>query len=213
MSDLVKGSDGLLRPAWASADDLQRDYYDHEWGNPVRSESGVFERLALEGFQSGLSWAVVLRKRPRFREVFHNFDVDAVAAFTEDDVVRLLADPGIIRNRAKIEATIGNAQRTIDLRADGGLAALVWSYEPAEQPAPRAQSDIGLRPEAVALAQTLKKRGFRYVGPTTMQALLEAIGVLNHHLVGSHRRPDEPPGGPSGTPHAQERSQVGCGER
>lgn len=190
MNDLVMGSDGLLRPAWADADELQRDYYDHEWGNPVTSESGVFERLALEGFQSGLSWAVVLRKRPRFRDAFADFDVDAVAAFDEDDVTRLLADPGIIRNRAKIEATIGNAQRTIDLREEGGLSALVWSFEPADQPEPRTLADIGLRPEAIELARTLKKRGFRFVGPTTMQALLEAIGVLNHHLVGSHRRAD-----------------------
>lgn len=183
------GSDGLMRPRWADVDDLHRDYYDNEWGNPVTDEAGVFERLSLEGFQSGLSWAVILRKRPRFRAVFHGFDVDAVAAMTSDDVEQLLADDGIVRNRAKIKATISNANRTIELRPEGGLADLVWSYRPQVQPQPRSNAEVTLLPEAAALAKDLHKRGFRFVGPTTAQALMEAIGVVNHHLVGSHRRP------------------------
>lgn len=190
MSDLVICDDGLARPTWAVVDTLHRDYYDNEWGNPVRDEAGVFERLALEGFQSGLSWAVVLRKRERFREVFHGFDVDTVAAFTDADVDRLLADPGIVRNRMKVLATINNAGRTQELRADGGLPALVWSFEPDDQPAPRSFADVGVRPESVELAKELKRRGFSFVGPVTVQAMLEAIGVVNHHLVGSHRRPE-----------------------
>lgn len=191
MSDLVRGADGLLRPRWADADDLHRDYYDHEWGNPVRDERGVFERLSLEGFQAGLSWSLILRRRPRFREVFRGFDVDRVAAFTAADVERLMDDAGIVRNRAKIEATINNAQRAIELRPDGGLQTLVWSYRPVTQPRPRSLADIKLRPEAQALAKDLRERGFRFVGPTTTQAMMEAIGILNHHLVGSHRRPEE----------------------
>lgn len=191
MTDLVMGADGLVRPTWADTDELHRDYYDNEWGNPVTDEAGVFERLSLEGFQSGLSWSLILRRRPRFREVFRGFVLDEVAAFTTADVERLMADEGIVRNRAKIEATINNANRAIELRPEGGLAHLVWSYRPVVQPAPRSMAEVELRPEAVALAKDLRKRGFKFVGPTTMQALLEAIGVLNHHLVGSHRRPDE----------------------
>ncbi len=128
--------------------------------------------------------------QPAFREVFHGFDVDAVAKFGDADVARLLADERIIRNRSKIEATINNAQRTQELRPDGGLHELVWSFEPEVQPRPRSHDEIGIRDEAVALAKALKKRGFKFVGPTTMQALCEAIGVFNHHLIGSHRRPE-----------------------
>lgn len=191
MTDLVMGADGLVRPTWADTDELHRDYYDNEWGNPVTDEAGVFERLSLEGFQSGLSWSLILRRRPRFREAFKGFVLDEVAAFTMADVERLMADEGIVRNRAKIEATINNANRAIELRPEGGLAHVVWSYRPVVQPAPRSMAEVELRPEAVALAKDLRKRGFKFVGPTTMQALLEAIGVLNHHLVGSHRRPAE----------------------
>ena len=190
-SDLVRGADGLVRPRWADVDDVHRDYYDNEWGNPVTDENGVFERLSLEGFQAGLSWSLILRRRPRFREAFQGFDVDRVAAFTDTDVERLLDDPGIVRNRAKIEATINNAQRAIELRPDGGLQKLVWSYRPANQPRPKSLADIELRPEAQALAKDLRRRGFRFVGPTTTQAMMEAIGIINHHLVGSHRRPEE----------------------
>ncbi len=189
MGDLVTGADGLRRPVWAEVDQLHRDYYDNEWGNQVRDEQGLFERMSLEAFQSGLSWAVILRKRDRFREVFIGFDPDAVAEFDEAKVTELLADAGIVRNRAKIEATINNAKCVIDLRSEGGLAELIWSAEPQEQPRPVSYADVDLRPESIALAKRLKKAGFKFVGPTTVQAMLEAAGVLNHHLVGSHRRP------------------------
>lgn len=189
MSDLVTGVDGLLRPAWADVDQLHRDYYDNEWGNPVTDETGVFERLSLEAFQAGLSWSLILRRRPRFRELFCGFEVDRVAAFDQSDVDRLLTESGIIRNRAKIEATIRNASKTIVLRDQGGLVDLVWSYRPKVQPRPRSMSEIKIRPEALALATDLRKRGFSFVGPTTMQSLMEAIGIINHHLIGSHRRP------------------------
>ena len=189
--DLVTGDDGLARPAWAATDPLLREYYDTEWGMPVRDERGVFERLSLEAFQSGLSWATILRKRPAFRDAFAGFDPDAVAGFGEADVDRLLADARIIRNRAKVLATITNARATVRLRdtVDGGLAGLVWSYRPESTPRPHRFADIPTQSEqSVALAGDLKRRGFRFVGPTTMYALMEAIGIIDTHLVGSHRR-------------------------
>ncbi|WP_309082417.1 DNA-3-methyladenine glycosylase I [Zhihengliuella sp.] len=186
---LVVGADGLARPAWASRDPLLRDYYDTEWGLPVRDEQGVYERLTLEAFQSGLSWATILRKRPAFREAFAGFDPDAVAAFGAEDVDRLLQDERIVRNRRKIEAAITNARATIALRADGGLAAFVWSFQPETTPEPRTWLEVPSRSEeSVALSKALKKRGFSFVGPTTMFALMEAIGIVDTHLVGSHRR-------------------------
>ena len=191
--DLHIGEDGLARPAWAAVHDDLREYYDTEWGMPVRDERGVFERLALEGFQSGLSWATILRRREGFRRAFDGFDVDAVAAFGPRDVERLLADEGIIRHRGKIEATIGNARATIALRDEHGpgstLADLVWSYRPARTPVPRTAAEVPTTStESVALAADLKRRGFRFVGPTTMFALMEALGVVDTHLIGSHRR-------------------------
>ena len=189
--DLVMGDDGLARPAWAATDPLLREYYDTEWGMPVRDERGVFERLSLEAFQSGLSWATILRKRPAFRDAFAGFDPDAVAGFGEADVDRLLADARIVRNRAKVLATITNARATVRLRdtVDGGLAGLVWSYRPESTPRPHRFADIPTQSEqSVALAGDLKRRGFRFVGPTTMYALMEAIGIIDTHLVGSHRR-------------------------
>ena len=189
MSDVVIGGDGLARPAWASVDPLLRDYYDTEWGMPVRDEQGLFERLSLEAFQSGLSWATILRKRPAFRAAFDGFDPDRVAAYDDGDVGRLLGDAGIVRNRRKVEATIANAAATIALRPDGGLAELVWSFQPEKTPAPRQHEDIPTTsPESVALARELKRRGFRHVGPTTMFALMEAVGIVDTHLVDSHRR-------------------------
>lgn len=189
MSDLVVGEDGLARPSWASHDPLLRAYYDTEWGMPVRDERGVFERLCLEAFQSGLSWATILRKRPAFRTAFDDFDPDLVSAYDDRDVTRLLADPGIVRNRRKIEATITNARATVALRADGGLADLVWSFRPARTPAPRTAAEVPTTsPESVALAAELKRRGFAHVGPTTMFALMEALGIVDTHLLGSHRR-------------------------
>ena len=189
--DLVMGDDGLARPAWAATDPLLREYYDTEWGMPVRDERGVFERVSLEAFQSGLSWATILRKRPAFRDAFAGFDPNAVAGFGEADVDRLLADARIVRNRAKVLATITNARATVRLRdtVDGGLAGLVWSYRPESTPRPHRFADIPTQSEqSVALAGDLKRRGFRFVGPTTMHALMEAIGIIDTHLVGSHRR-------------------------
>lgn len=191
--DLVVGDDGLARPVWAAADPLLREYYDTEWGMPVRDERGVFERLSLEAFQSGLSWATILRKRPAFRDAFSGFDPEAVAGFREADVARLLADARIVRNRAKILATIGNARATLHLRESGdvagGLAGLVWSFQPETTPRPHRLSDIPTQsPQSAALSRELKRRGFRFVGPTTMHALMEAIGIIDTHLVGSHRR-------------------------
>lgn len=189
LSGTVVGEDGLARPAWASADSLLREYYDTEWGMPVRDEQGLFERISLEGFQAGLSWVTVLRKRPAFREAFAGFDPDVVAAFTEDDVDRLMLNEGIIRNRAKIRATIRNAEATVALRDEGGLADFVWSFKPEATPAPRTLDEIpASSPESVALSKALRRKGFSFVGPTTMYALMEAVGIIDTHLVDSHRR-------------------------
>lgn len=186
---LVTGEDGLARPSWASVDTLMREYYDTEWGMPVTDEQGLYERISLEGFQAGLSWATILRKRPAFRAAFADFDPEAVALFTQDDVERLMLDAGIVRNRAKINAAITNAKATLALREEGGLVEFVWSFQPAETPAPRSYADIpSSSPESVTLSKALRKKGFAFVGPTTMFALMEAIGIIDTHLVGSHRR-------------------------
>ncbi len=186
---VVAGADGLLRTPWALSDPLLQAYYDQEWGMPVRDEQGLFERLSLEAFQSGLSWLTILRKRERFRQAFRGFDPESVARFTEADVERLMADTGIIRNRAKILATIQNARATLDLRGQGGLPELVWSFKPAVTPAPRTVAEVPTTSEAsTALSKALRQRGFGFVGPTTMHALMEAIGMVDTHLVGSHRR-------------------------
>lgn len=181
--------DGLRRPPWAARDPLLREYYDTEWGMPVRGEAELFERLVLEGFQSGLSWATILRKRPAFREAFGGFDPEAVAAFGEDDVARLMDDARIVRNRRKIDAAITNAKATVALRADGGLEELIWSFRPERTPEPRTLAEVpSTSPESEALARELKRRGFAFVGPVTMFALMEAVGVVDTHLVDSHRR-------------------------
>ena len=188
-SGLVVGEDGLARPGWASVDPLLREYYDTEWGMPVRDERGVFERLSLEAFQAGLSWATILRKREAFRRAFDYFDVDRVATYDGSDVDRLMADAGIVRNKRKVEATIANAIATLRLREEGGLADLVWSFAPESTPEPRSLAEVPTSsPESVALSRELKRRGFAFVGPTTMFALMEAIGVVDTHIVGSHRR-------------------------
>lgn len=185
---VVIGDDGLARPAWA-ADGLLREYYDTEWGVPIRDEQGLFERVALEGFQAGLSWATVLRKRPAFRSAFAQFDPDVISGFDDADVERLMGDAGIIRNRQKIEATVSNARATIALREDGGLVRLIWSFQPENTPAPRTMSEVAATsPESVALSKELRRRGFKFVGPTTMYALMQAVGIVDDHLVGSHRR-------------------------
>ena len=186
---VLVGEDGLARPAWASADPLLRDYYDTEWGLPVRDEQGLYERICLEGFQAGLSWATILRKRPAFRAAFAGFSPDAVALFTDADVERLMQDAGIVRNRLKIRASINNARATLALRQDGGLVDFVWQFQPAATPHPAVHADIPTQSaESIALSKALRKRGFSFVGPTTMFALMEAIGMVDTHLVGSHRR-------------------------
>jgi DNA-3-methyladenine glycosylase I len=185
----VVGADGLARPSWASVDPLLMDYYDTEWGMPIRDERGLYERICLEGFQSGLSWATILRKRPNFRAAFADFDPDVVATFTDVDVERLLGDAGIIRHRGKIQATITNARATIALREDGGLVDFVWSFQPADTPRPNDHSDVPtVSDESKALSKALRRRGFAFVGPTTMYALMEAVGIVDTHLLGSHRR-------------------------
>ncbi|RYG77771.1 DNA-3-methyladenine glycosylase I [Yimella sp. RIT 621] len=186
---IVIGEDGLARPAWASVDPMLRDYYDTEWGMPVRDEQGMYERISLEAFQAGLSWATILRKRPAFRAAFDGFDPERVARYGEAEIDRLMADAGIVRNRAKILAAITNANATIRLRDKGGLAEFVWSFQPSETPAPRTFAEIPSKsPESLALSKALRKEGFAFVGPTTMYALMEAIGIIDTHLVGSHRR-------------------------
>ncbi len=189
MSDLIVGDDGLARPRWASTDPLLRAYYDTEWGMPVRDERGLFERLSLEAFQSGLSWATILRKRPAFRLAFADFDPDVVAQYGDEDVARLLQDASIVRNRAKILATIANARATVALRSEGGLPELVWSFRPEATPMPTSYAEVpSTSDESRALARALKARGFRFVGPTTAFALMEAVGIVDTHLAGSHRR-------------------------
>jgi DNA-3-methyladenine glycosylase I len=186
---VVVGPDGLARPTWAASDALMRDYYDHEWGMPVTDERGLFERLSLEAFQSGLSWATILRKRPAFRDAFAEFDPEIVATYGDSDVERLLLDASIVRNRAKILATINNAKATLELRSEGGLVDLVWSHRPNVTPAPQSLIDIPSQSvESVQLSKTLRKKGFSFVGPTTMFALMEAIGMVDTHLIDSHRR-------------------------
>lgn len=188
-SDLIIGSDGLARPAWAATTDLLRHYYDTEWGMPVRDEQGLFERLSLEAFQAGLSWELVLRKREGFRAAFAGFDPERVAEFGEGDVEKLLENPEIIRNRRKIEAVIRNARAVLELREDGGLVDLIWSHQPAENLAPETLADIPSRsPESEALSKALKKAGLTFVGPVMCFALMEAIGMVDTHLLGSHRR-------------------------
>ncbi len=203
--DLIVGEDGLARPPWAAGAGvdgaLLREYYDTEWGMPVTDERGLFERLSLEAFQSGLSWATILRKREAFRAAFDGFDPDRVAGYDDGDRERLLADAAIVRNRAKIEATIRNAAATVSLRDEGGLPRLVWSFRPDRTPAPRTVEEVPTTsPESVAMATALKARGFSFVGPTTAFALMEAVGIVDTHLVGSHRRGSSGLWRPDGTP-------------
>ncbi|MFE4538759.1 DNA-3-methyladenine glycosylase I [Streptomyces scopuliridis] len=186
---VVVGDDGLARPAWASTDPMLRQYYDTEWGMPVRDEHGLYERISLEAFQAGLSWATILRKRPAFRTAFDDFDPDRVAGYGEADVERLMADAGIVRNRAKILAAVANARATIRLRERGGLVEFVWRFKPLDTPKPHTFAEIPtISPESRALSEALRAQGFAFVGPTTMHALMEAIGIIDTHLLGSHRR-------------------------
>jgi DNA-3-methyladenine glycosylase I len=188
--DVVVGEDGVARCPWAVAPPVYAHYHDTEWGVPLHGEAALFERITLEAFQSGLSWLTILRKREAFRAAFASFDPEAVAAFSDADIERLMADAGIVRNRRKIEATIANARATLALREAGGLDALVWSHRPAvAPPAPRTIADVpAVTPESTALAKALKARGFVFFGPTTAYALMQAVGMVDDHLPGCHRR-------------------------
>jgi len=175
-----------VRRCWETNEPIYLAYHDEEWGRPVRDERGLYERLCLEGFQSGLSWLTILRKREGFRRAFAGFDPDAVARFGLRDVDRLLKDEGIVRHRGKIEAAIANARATVTLR-DGGtpLHELVWSFAPAKHRAPRRHADWqATTPESASLAKALRRAGFRFVGPTTAYAAMQACGVVNDHLAG-----------------------------
>ncbi|MFI6769819.1 DNA-3-methyladenine glycosylase I [Streptomyces sp. NPDC050355] len=193
MSGVVTEPDGLARCPWGMASEKMADYrayHDTEWGLPVHGDDALFERMTLEAFQSGLSWITILRRRPGFRAAFAGFRIAEVARFTEADAERLLADPGIIRNRAKIAATINNAQVAAEL-SGGELDELIWSYAPdrAGRPVPRTLADVEpVTPESKALAKELKKRGFRFVGPTTAYAMMQACGLVNDHLAACHVR-------------------------
>jgi DNA-3-methyladenine glycosylase I len=179
----VPADPDLPRCGWATSAPEYLGYHDDEWGVALHGESALFERLSLEAFQSGLSWLVILRKRPAFRAAFAGFDVDAVAGFDDADVARLHADAGIVRNRAKIEATIANA-RAIRANVPEGLDALLWSFAPGPDRArPRTPADVpATSPESIALAKELKRRGFRFVGPTTAYALMQATGMVDDHI-------------------------------
>ncbi|MBD9702474.1 MULTISPECIES: DNA-3-methyladenine glycosylase I [Streptomyces] len=186
MSDgtALPGSDGALRCPWALSTEDYVAYHDEEWGRPVHGDDALYERLCLEAFQSGLSWITILRRREGFRAAFAGFEIASVALFTEADQERLLADPGIIRNRAKIEATVANA-RELSTWTAGELDELIWSHapDPATRPAPRTLADVpAVTPESTALSKALKKRGIRFVGPTTAYALMQACGLVNDHL-------------------------------
>ena len=188
MTAAVIGDDGIARCPWGS-NAVLRAYHDDEWGRPVVGEAALFERLCLEGAQAGLSWLTILNKRDGYRKAFNAFDVDKVARLTDASLEKLLLDPGIVRNRAKIESVRRNARATIDLRADGGLEAFVESFAPRSTPRPRTTSALPTTsPESVALSKALKKRGFSFVGPTTMFALFEATGIVDTHLLGCFRR-------------------------
>lgn len=175
-------TEAKTRCPWADGgSELYRDYHDQEWGRPLRGRTALFERMTLEAFQSGLSWLIILRKRDNFRRAFAGFDIETVARFTDRDVARLLADAGIVRNRAKVEATIVNAQVAADL--DGDLSDLLWSFAPPPRPRPAIISDVPAQtPESKAMAKELKKRGFRFVGPTTAYALMQATGMVDDHV-------------------------------
>lgn len=216
---LVSCEDGLVRPTWAASDPLLRDYYDTEWGSPVTSEQGVFERLVLESFQSGLSWSTILKKREAFRTAFASFIPEAVAAFTDKDRERLMQDAGIVRNKRKIDAAITNAQAVIALRsaltaeADAHragrteeaplaqllrtrqpyprhLGELVWLYQPSQHPLPKNAGEVPAQTEeSRALSAELKRRGFVFFGPVTALALMSAIGITNTDIIGAWKRP------------------------
>lgn len=186
MTDVVVGDDGRPRCGWCGAEPLYVAYHDDEWGRPVTDDRRLFEKLCLEGFQAGLSWITILRKRPAFRAAFADFDMDAVASFTERDVERLLGDAGIVRHRGKITAAIGNARCALDLIAElGSLSDHVWSFAPPAdgRPVPIRLADVAATsPGSVALSRDLKARGWRFVGPTTVYAFMQSMGLVDDHL-------------------------------
>jgi len=187
VTDLVTGADGNLRCAWSGGDELYDAYHDFEWGRGVATDRRLFEKIVLEGFQAGLAWITILRKRERFREVFVGFDAVLVAEFSEAEVLQLLDDPGIVRHRGKIEATINNAVRALEMIEEfGSIAAYVWPLaSSSDAAAPAAFSDIAAQTEAsAALSKDLKRRGWKFVGPTTMYAFMQAMGLVNDHLAG-----------------------------
>ena len=185
VTDLTIGADGLARCAWGSSAPEYIPYHDTEWGQPLRGDDALFERLTLEAFQSGLSWITILRKREAFRRAFAGFHIEAVARFGEQDATRLMADAGIVRNRMKIDAAVQNARAAAGL--DGGLSDLLWSYAPPPRPHRPAAGEVpAVTPESTAMAKDLKKRGFRFVGPTTAYALMQATGMVDDHIEGCH---------------------------
>jgi DNA-3-methyladenine glycosylase I len=207
-SDVVVGDDGLARCGWGASTSEYRAYHDDEWGRPVADDDRIFEKLCLEGFQAGLSWLTILRKRDAFRRGFASFDPRAVATFGEAEVERLVGDPGIVRHRAKIRAAVTNAKATLALAERGvSLAALVWRHRPDGERARRRTSDVpSSTPESAALSAALRRQGFAFVGPTTVYAAMQSLGVVNDHLVACHwravceaqRRVFEAPSLPSG---------------
>jgi DNA-3-methyladenine glycosylase I len=186
MIDLTIDADGTARCGWCGDDPLYRAYHDEEWGREKRGDDALFELLSLEGFQAGLSWVTILRKREAFRLAFAGFSIERVAGFDERDVERLLGDAGIVRHRGKIEATIGNAVAALEI--DGGLSKLVWSYAPSRRDArPASLRELPpVTPESTALSKELKRRGFRFVGPTTVYAFMESAGLVDDHVEGCH---------------------------
>lgn len=187
MSDLTTGDDGVARCAWIGTDAEYRRYHDEEWATPLHGDRPLFEKMSLEGFQAGLSWITILRKRPRFREVFHGFEPSVVADFGSAEVDRLLQDAGIIRHRGKIEAVIGNAA-LVAAMAEGELDALLWSFAPAAHTPPATFADVpAVTPESAAMSEELRRRGFRFVGPTTMYALMQSAGMVDDHVAGCWR--------------------------
>jgi DNA-3-methyladenine glycosylase I len=191
MSDLIIGADGLARCPWGASTPDYAVYHDTEWGRRIDGDDALYERLILEAFQSGLSWLTILRKREAFRTAFAGFRIDAVAQFGSADVERLLGDAGIVRNRAKIEAAVHNARVAADL--DVGLSELMWSFAPPARPRPISLADVpAVTAESTAMAKGLRKRGFRFFGPTTAYALMQATGMVDDHLDGCHVPPPPP---------------------
>lgn len=192
-ASVVTGSDGIVRCAWSGTDPEYRRYHDEEWGRTLRGDRPLFEKLSLEGFQAGLSWITILKRRPAFRAAFADFDIDRVADMDEADVDRLMADQGIIRNSQKIRATIGNARivRELTHHNDGALDRMIWSFAPAPSPRPADRAAIPTTtPESAALSAALRTLGFRFVGPTTMYALMQSAGLVDDHVLGCWRASD-----------------------